>query len=56
LIFFGLGFGSSGPLRYQYKLGRIGRRVERADRSSDGQYASLAPGAYRFLVRGDRRR
>ena len=49
--FFGLGFGSSGPLRYQYKLEGLDADWSVPTDHRTVNYASLAPGAYRFLVR-----
>jgi len=49
--FFGLGFSSSGPLRYQYKLDGLDADWSAPTDHRTVNYASLAPGAYRFLVR-----
>ena len=49
--FFGLSFSSSGPLRYQYKLDGLEADWSAPSDHRTVNYASLAPGAYRFLVR-----
>jgi PAS domain S-box-containing protein len=49
--FFGLGFGSSGPLRYQYKLEGLDADWSAPTDHRTVNYVSLGPGAYRFLVR-----
>jgi len=49
--FVGLGFGSSGPLRYQYKLEGLDADWSAPTDHRTVNYASLASGAYRFLVR-----
>ena len=48
--FFGLGFGSGGSLRYRYKLEGLDADWSAPTDHRTVNYASLAPGAYRFLV------
>ena len=49
--FFGLRFGSGGALRYQYKLEGPDLDWSTPTTQRTVNYANLAPGAYRFLVR-----
>jgi len=49
--FFGLGFGPGEVLRYQYQLEGANSDWSMAGEQREVNYANLAPGAYRFLVR-----
>ncbi len=49
--FVALGFGSGEVLRYQYKLEGADRDWSALSEQRTVNYASLAPGSYRFLVR-----
>jgi hypothetical protein len=49
--FFGLGFGSGQVLRYQYELEGADRDWSPPTDQRSVNYANLAPGSYRFLVR-----
>lgn len=49
--FFGLGFGSGGSLRYQYRLDGIDGDWNAPTTTRSVTYAGLAPGFYRFVVR-----
>jgi signal transduction histidine kinase/ligand-binding sensor domain-containing protein len=49
--YFGLNFGPVGALRYQHKLEGLDRDWSIPTTQQTVNYASLAPGSYRFLVR-----
>jgi PAS domain S-box-containing protein len=49
--FFGMDFGAGEALRYQYKLEGANEDWSALSDQRTVNYASLAPGAYRFLVR-----
>jgi PAS domain S-box-containing protein len=49
--FFGIGFRTGEALRFQYKLDGAGADWSSPSSEHTVNYASLAPGAYRFLVR-----
>src|SRR5262249_27390568 len=49
--FFGIGFRTGDAIRFQYKLEGTGEDWSAPSPQRTVHYASLAPGAYRFVVR-----